>query len=472
MNLVRLAKKSYFRKFENIGYIFNEISLKDLVLDECGAVFLSEIGREPEEIQAVVKRIASRFIDVEQSEVEKDFCDFVVLLETNGFVVTGQTVKVLNERDSVFSYSSIEPVKIFAESLEENLLPSSEVLKKHFWKYPRLFSMQVELTSYCNLKCVHCYLGDDHAAGGMPTDKVFNFLDQLKAMGTLEVTFTGGEVLSSPDLPEILRYARHNDFSITLLTNNVLLTDSLIKEIKNTGVRLLQISVYSMKAEVHDAITRHPGSWKKTIGNIEKLVAQNVPIQIGCPVMKENLDSFSEVIKWGKKKRFRVKTDIVLMARTDFSTNNLDHRLSLEESKEAIKIIVASNVEYQERLTLKDKIKEKLNPADPVCGVGTSTMCMAANGDFYPCPGFKMKLGNINNNSVKDVWNNSPQILELRRVRNSAYSKCLKCQSFEYCNMCMAKFYNESAGDIYKISDYFCGVSHLNKEIVEDYLKH
>ena len=53
----------------------------------------------------------------------------------------------------------------------------------------------------------------------------------------------------------------------------------------------------------------------------------------------------------------------------------------------------------------------------------------------------------------------------------TAYPKCLKCQSLEYCNMCLAKFYNESGGDIYKISDYFCGVSHLNREIAEEYRK-
>jgi radical SAM protein with 4Fe4S-binding SPASM domain len=470
MSYVRLAKRSYFRRFEDIGYVFNEISHNDIVLDECGAIFLSEIGREPRQLQAAAKSIASKFADANQEEVQRDFCEFVSQLETGGFITTGQTLSELDEKEPVFSYSRVESTPLVSESLEARQLPSSEVLNKHFWKHPRLFNMQIELTSYCNLRCVHCYLGDAHAAAWMSKDKVFDLLDQLNAMGTLEITFTSGEALSRPDLPDILRHARRNDLSLTLLTNNTLLTNTLLEEIKNTGVRLIQISVYSMKPEVHDAITRHPGSLKETVRNIEKLVAENVPVQIACPVMKENLESFSEVIEWGKNMRFRVKPDLMIMARTDFSKDNLGHRLNLDESRKALKIIIASDEDYHRILTLKDRTKEKRNPADPVCGVGTSTMCLAANGDFYPCPGFQMTLGNFNNSCVEDVWSNSKPLMELRKVKNSAYSKCLECQSLEYCHICMAKFYNESGGDIYKVSDHFCGVSHLNRELAQEQL--
>jgi radical SAM protein with 4Fe4S-binding SPASM domain len=470
MRLIRLSKKSFFRTFEDIGYLVNEMSGKDIVLDECGAMFLSEIGREPKQIQTVVKNVASRFVDANRKEIEKDFGDLTSKLEADGFVITGQTIVELDEKEPEFSYSIAEQPEVLSGTLEESLSPSSDILKRHFWKYPRIFNMQIELTSFCNLRCVHCYLGDVHPVGWLEKERIFDLLDQLKDMGTLEVTFTGGEVFSRPDLPEILQYARHNDFSITLLTNNVLLTDSLLEEIKNTGVRLIQISLYSMKPEVHDAITRHSGSWMKTIGNIEKLITNNVPIQVGCPVMKENLNSFAEVIEWGNKLRFRVKPDLLLMARTDFSTDNLDHRLNLDESKQAIKSIMGSDVEYHNKLMLKNRVREERNPSDPICGVGTSTMCIAANGDFYPCPGFHMKLGNINDNSVKDVWNKSPQILKLRDVKNSSYSRCLKCESVEYCHICMAKFYNESGGDIFKVSEYICGVSRLNRELAEAYL--
>lgn len=470
MNFVRLNKRSYTRMYENIGYIFNELSHADVVFDECGAVFLSEIGREPKSIQSAATTIASRFVDGNQEEIENDFREFVSELERGGFVITGQTISELDEKEPIFSYSNVASPNVSLESLDESYALSSEVLKKHFWKHPRLFAVQIELTSFCNLNCIHCYLGEDHPAGGLSKDKVFNILDQLKAMGTLQVSFTGGEILSRPDLPEILHYARVNDFSITLLTNNTLLSNSMIEEFKNTVVRLVKISLYSMEPEIHDAITGKPGSWKKTVGNIEKLVASNVPIQISCPVMKQNLDSFAGVMQWGRLMGFNVKPDLLLTARFDFSKDNLNHRLSLDECKEAIRSIIAIDEEYQKRMSLEYGINNHRHPDDHICGVGTSTICIGANGDLYPCPAFPMKLGNIADAAIKDVWEHSSSMCELRNVKYSSYSKCLKCKSSDFCPICMGKFYSESGGNIYTTSDFFCGVSHLTKKVVEEFV--
>lgn len=470
MKTTRLAKTSFFRKFENIGYLFNEITRKDLVLDESGAVFLSELGRKAEAISALAQRIAAKFVNAEPATIERDLRELLLQLEADGFVVCGDSAEELDSKEPAFSYAAPATARAFMDSLEQGQLPSAEILRKHFKKYPRLFSMQVEITSYCNLKCMHCYLGDEHAPGGLPKEKLFSLMDQLADMGTLEVTFTGGEAFSRPDLPELLRYARKKDFSISLLTNNILLTDNLLATIKDTGVALVQVSVYSMKPEVHDAITQQSGSWQKTVKNIERLIGTNIPVQVGCPVMKENLESFTSVLEWGRKMRFRVKTDLMLMARTDFSTENLKHRLSEEECETAIRRVMATDIEYQEMLNHKDRTQRAINPEDPVCGVGSYMLCMAANGDFYPCPGFKLTLGNINTNTVAEVWKDSEAIKTLRQAKNASYPKCMACPSLQYCSMCLAKFYNESGGDIYKLSDYFCNTAHANKRLAEDFV--
>src|ERR1017187_5196485 len=115
MSYVRLAKRSYFRIFEDIGYVLNEISHNDIVLDECGAIFLSEIGREPRQLQAAAKSIASKFADANQEEVQRDFCEFVSQLETGGFITTGQTLSELDEKEPVFSYSRVESTPLVSD---------------------------------------------------------------------------------------------------------------------------------------------------------------------------------------------------------------------------------------------------------------------------------------------------------------------------------------------------------------------
>ncbi|MDA3823011.1 MAG: radical SAM protein [Bacteroidales bacterium] len=445
------------------------MSQKDLVLDECGAVFVFELNKYPEQFSVISKRIAARFLDGDQNEVDADLMELLLQLEADGFVLMANSIDELHNMEPRFSYLDSSSETNGGANADVEYMPSSDFLKKQFAGYPELFSMQIELTSFCNLKCIHCYLGDEHTSGGMSTDSVLHLLDELSDMGTLKIAFSGGEVLSRPDLDRILCHARKNDFCISLLSNNTLLSDRMADSIKANNVAFMQISVYSMNPDTHDFITRRPGSLKLLIRNIDKLVARNVPIQVACPVMKQNLDSFTSVIEWGTAQGFRVKPDILLMARSDFTTNNLRHRLDMKESRLAIERILSSDVGYQESLRFKDIVSKPINQDDAVCGIGTSMMCISAEGYFYPCPGLNMMLGSYDSSSVLDVWRNSPEIKKLRGIRKYSYPKCLSCRSIDYCNMCPAKFYNESGGDIYALSEHFCGVAEINREIAERY---
>ena len=470
MNIARLNKHSFARRYEGIGYLFNELTSADMVLDECGAVFLSEIGRNPVNLAQAAQRIAAQFAAADPAEVENDLRELVVTLERGGFVLTGDTPEEMDRKDLPFSYAA--PPSGSLEATEEVHAPSSEILKKHFQAHPRLFSVQIELTSFCNLRCIHCYLGDTHPLGGLQTDRVYSILDQLKELGTLQVSFTGGEIFSRKDLPAILRHARQNDFSITLLTNNTLLSDSLISEFRQTRVRLVKISLYSMEPDIHDAITAKPGSWQMTVGNIERLVAHDVPVQISCPVMKQNLDSFGAVMRWGEKLSVKVKPDLLLTARADLSRENLDHRLSLGECQRAIRTIITTDDEYRMRMVREYGTNNHRKPDDHLCGVGTSTISIGANGDLYPCPVFLLRLGNVAKASIREVWEHSLPLQELRTVRFSDYEKCMQCEAADYCGICMGKFYSESGGDRFATSAFFCGVAGLTKKAVAQSIAH
>lgn len=50
----------------------------------------------------------------------------------------------------------------------------------------------------------------------------------------------------------------------------------------------VNVSLYSMGANVHDSITTVEGSFEKTKANILQLLDNNVPVQINCPIMKQN----------------------------------------------------------------------------------------------------------------------------------------------------------------------------------------
>lgn len=70
-----------------------------------------------------------------------------------------------------------------------------------------------------------------------------------------------------------------------------------------------------MYPEVHDEITKVRGSFIKTRDNILKLIDNNIPVQINCPIMKQNKNSFHQVIQWGQNNKCSVVTDYLIMAR-------------------------------------------------------------------------------------------------------------------------------------------------------------
>ncbi|WP_461252277.1 radical SAM protein, partial [Treponema sp. R8-4-B8] len=183
---------------------------------------------------------------------------------------------------------------------------------------------------------------------------------------------------------DFLREAKDYDFSVNILTNLPLLNDEIIAEMKNNRLSSVQVSLYSMDPKIHDAITKTPGSWEKTYNAILKLIENDIPLQISCPVMKQNKDSFTGVILKAEELKTRSTSDFIMMARYDNTTDNLDSRLDINETGEVIKKILEYDRAYQNEINTSDAALVYDDADTAVCGVGISSLCMVAGGNVYP----------------------------------------------------------------------------------------
>ena len=73
------------------------------------------------------------------------------------------------------------------------------------------------------------------------------------------------------------------------------------------------------------------------------------------------------------------------------------------------------------------------------------------------------------NQSLRDIWDNSPIAKEIRAVTEGDFPQCIDCEARDYCARCLVRNFNESGGDMFKINDHFCKVAFLNKRLVEEY---
>jgi radical SAM protein with 4Fe4S-binding SPASM domain len=474
--LYRQKFDTFIRIYDDIGYIVNKSNFADRVVDSSGAVFLRALSRKPRTLEEICTEIAKSFIETSPEYLTTDLKDFYAILEQDGFIVSGETETELDKKDTRFSYSALEPKTVkkdFSPIIQRSDKNSQDFLDEHFKNKPHLSSLQIELSSRCNERCIHCYIPHKNKISDIDPVLFYDVLDQCKDMDILELTFSGGEPMLHKNFCDFLRKAKEYDFSINILSNLTLLNDEIVKEMKENRLSSVQVSLYSMKADIHDAITQLKGSFYKTRDNILKLIENDIPIQISCPAMKQNKNSFVEVLNWAYEHKVRAETDFIMMARYDHTTDNLDNRLSLGEVEKIITDVIENNPRYQAEILRPDfnQVENHDTSNNAICGVCISSICMVANGNVYPCPGWQDYVcGNVRETPLKEIWQHSPYVCYLRSLRKRDFTECAPCTDKAFCAMCMVRNANENPeGSPFAINKHFCRVAALNKKIVLDW---
>lgn len=471
-----------FRKYETFGYITDNRNfgykqanndrndIGDKIVSQSGAIFLTVLGKEPQTIDDLAKKISMQFINVDIETIKIDAREFYCLLELDGFVVSGETLQECNEKDSVFSYKAMEPTSERKDcSLTKGFEKSTqEFFDEYFKDEPQLTNLHIEITSKCNERCIHCYIPHDNKINHIKPDLFYNILEQCKKMNLLHVTLSGGEPMMHNNLIDFMKKCNEYNFSVNILSNLTLLNENIIEEMKKNRLLSIQVSLYSMDSNIHDAITQIKGSFEKTKNAILKLKENDIPLQISCPIMEQNINCYNDVIDWGKAHNINVGSDYVIIARYNHTTQNLSSRLSINDVKKVINDRIVNEPKYLEIMEKDAEYKKNVNPDDIVCSVCHSSICIAENGNVYPCAGWQdYVVGNVNETSLIDIWNNSIKIQYLRSLRKRDFPKCTQCPENEFCTMCMVRNANEHPlGDPLAVNEYFCSIAKLNKEMV------
>lgn len=480
--LIRLSNNTFVRTTKRYGYITNQLTRHDRTYNETGAEFLKEISRKPQQIDDIVGRLLNEYEDIDYETLKSDFIDFVNSLERDKFVVVGNTEDELTQKDESFTYDVDDPKTLadsYYQKTEEKVTENTQdFFLEEVQGQPLISSLQFELSSRCNERCIHCYIPNEKKNHGfdMPTAKVKSILDEFAEMGGIHLTLSGGEAFLHKDLMEIVQYCREKDLKISILSNLISLKDEQLPLLKAANLSLIQVSLYSMDPEIHDSITTVKGSFEKTKAAIEKLVEADIPVQISCPIMKANKHGYGKVLDYARSLKIKAQTDYIMMARSDLDTENLANRLSLKETEELLRDIILHDAQYRDetlqQLPVSDEIKFNLDrfKKQPVCGVGYDNCCITANGDVYPCAGWQdYVLGNVYKQSLQEIWENSERVKELRKITQESFPQCLECEARDYCARCLVRNYNESGGDMFAVNHHFCDVAFLNKRLVEEY---
>lgn len=477
----KLKSNIMFRDYDSFGYISDNrnygykqandegIDVGDKIVSQSGAVFLSVLKKIPQTLDTLVDEIKMRFEDVDIKTIENDAKEFYDLLESDGFIVSSETSEGCNKKDVCFSYKNVIPLKKNIDCSKDNFFKEStqNFFDEYYKNKSHLTNLHIEITSECNERCLHCYIPHEYKINSMNPNLFYSILYQSKKMNLLHLTITGGEPMLHNNFIDFLRKCNEHNFSINILSNLTLLNQDILAEMRKNSLLSVQTSLYSMNPNIHDSITQVKGSFEKTKNAILTLIENDIPLQISCPILKQNMNCYYDVIAWGKEHNINVGSDYALIARYNHTTQNLSNRLSENEVKDIIEKMIVNDPTHIERIELEIQMKKNIHPDDYICSVCHSSVCISEDGNVYPCAGWQdYVVGNMNTESLFNIWNESIKIKYLRNLRRRDFKKCIECSENQFCNMCMVRNANESVfGNPLEVNDFFCSIAKLNKQI-------
>jgi heme b synthase len=335
-----------------------------------------------------------------------------------------------------------------------------------------------EITRRCNLRCVHCRSSsemDVKAHPDFPKDEAFRIIDDISGYAKPVIVLSGGEPLLRKDVFEIARYGTDKGLRMCLATNGTLVEEDTCKNIKDSGIKIVSLSLDGSEEAVHDDFRSQKGAFSGTINAARLFKKYGIEFIINSSFTKRNQKEIPRVYRLAKELgatawyMFMIVPtgrgeEIMneLISKEDYE-DILEWHYQMEKGEEDMLVRPTCAPHYY-RIVLQKAKEEgsKFERRTLKFSTGGSKGCIAGqlialidvDGNVLPCSYFPKPAGNIREQSFRDIWENSALFKELRDFKKYK-GKCGSCEYVTVCGGCRARAYS-MRGD-YLEEEPFCG---------------
>ena len=284
-----------------------------------------------------------------------------------------------------------------------------------------LSAMRKDGAWHCNQKCLHCYAAGQSLADApeLSTQQWLDILRRLRSANIPQVTFTGGEPTLRADLVELVDAAQW--FVTRLNTNGRRLTPELSKALYEASLDSVQVTLYSDKAAVHNALVGVDG-FGDTVAGIKNAVAAGLIVSINTPLCSVNRD-YADTLRFAASLGVRYATCSGLIPSGSATTEgSVATRLSAAELEDVLRnaVEIAASLGMELDFTSPDWLPEETLRGlglrlIPSCGACLSNMAITPDGTVVPCQSWLggVTLGNILTDPWEKIWT-GPQCAAIR----------------------------------------------------------
>ena len=311
------------------------------------------------------------------------------------------------------------------------------------------FFIDWAITARCNLDCRHCRGMSEE---GLSTERAKQLVTEIAELKPGWVIIEGGEPLLRKDLFDILALMQQNRLEAHLISNGMLITPRIITTLKQLGARVM-ISIDGATAETYETI-RHGASFDRVMKAAHLCAEAGLLEAINFTVLKKNYHEIPGIMKRAASLGTPKLTFIGLKP-CQFYPEEL---LNPEECEKAIRLACQAAEETGVEFFFDEPffwatVKEKgLSAPSPVTGTGivepSTSACAFGNylfiepgGEVKPCSFAAMVLGNINEKTLGEIWQQvltSPFFHRIKDAKNRT-GYCHSCPYLADCMGCRSR---------------------------------
>lgn len=286
--------------------------------------------------------------------------------------------------------------------------------------------LNFELIYGCNLECPMCLTTskefiEKNSKGEkvIPLEKFKEIIDEGAQNGLGSIALNGfNEPFLLRSIFDYIRYAKEKKIpDIYLSTNGMILNERIAEQILESGLTRIWISIDAITPDTYK-IVRKGGKYDRVVKNILYLL--KIREEKGCPLPIIRTSFVRSKINQYEEERFvdfwKGKTDSVMIQ--NFSNPYLEQSGYKE-------------LEEQYRIDFSEPMEECLQPFQ--------RLFIGSTGNVYPCCsdyGQKMVMGNIYENSIKEIWSGK-RMASLKETVNAEHEQqpkaCQLCRGRQSC---------------------------------------
>lgn len=312
-------------------------------------------------------------------------------------------------------------------------------IEKRYLSLP--LTAQLEVTDFCNHRCIHCYNLDSEIKNRpmrkVDDEIVLKCAQKLVDNHIFSVIVTGGEPLLKKELTKkVICLLKENQIRVSLNSNLTLFDDDFIAFLQEKKVGVLT----SCPSGIPSSFTKLVGvdNYARFEDNVKKLVAAGVRFTVNMVVTKENLHEIRATAD--KMKVLGCKSFAATPMGLNVEYPRLDLLLTVDEVRQVIADLLWIEKELGLRVDVLEALPKCVFPESVLierhaflnrkCQAGRTVVAVSCNGDVRPCAHNPYSYGNLLEEDLRDIWQ------KMSNWRSAQYvpEPCIDCTWLNRCN--------------------------------------